>query len=76
MERHLREVVTPQPMSEQRPTRDSMSHEETTISNMWEIAASVEVLERKGLCSKHDLHDIITEFRRLHPREDPLDVDD
>ena len=26
-------------MSDQRPTRDSMSLEEATVSNMWEIAA-------------------------------------
>ena len=37
-------------MSDDRPTRDSMSLEEATVSNMWEIAAIVEVLERKGLC--------------------------
>ena len=36
-------------MSDNRPTRDSMSLDEATISNMWEIAASVEVLDRKGL---------------------------
>jgi hypothetical protein len=35
---------------------------------MWEMAAIVEVLERKGLCTKHDLYDIITEFRRKNPR--------
>jgi hypothetical protein len=35
---------------------------------MWEIAAIVDVLERKGLCAKQDLHDIITEFRRTNPR--------
>jgi hypothetical protein len=39
-------------MSAHRPTRNSMSLEEATISNMWEIVAIVEVLERKGLCSK------------------------
>lgn len=36
-------------MSDQRPKRDTMSLEEATISNMWEIAAIVEVLERKGI---------------------------
>jgi hypothetical protein len=51
-----------------RPTRDSMSIEEATVSNMWEIAAIVEVLERKGLCTKQDRYDIITEFRRKNPR--------
>ncbi len=35
-------------MSDQRPTRDSMSLEEATVSNMWENAAIVEVLERLG----------------------------
>ena len=28
----------------------------------------MEVLERKGLCAKQDLYDIITEFRRKNPR--------
>jgi hypothetical protein len=36
-------------MSTDRPTRDSMSIEEATVSNMWEIAAIVELLEQKGL---------------------------
>ena len=55
-------------MSDDRPKRESMSIEETTISNMWEIAAIVEVLERKGLCTKQDLYDIIAELRRKNPR--------
>jgi hypothetical protein len=55
-------------MSDDRPKRDSMSIQEATISNMWEIAAIVEMLERKGLCTKQDLHDIITEFRCKNPR--------
>ena len=45
-----------------------MSLEEAIISNMWEMAAIVELLERKGLCTKQDLYDIITEFRRTNPR--------
>ena len=68
MERGLREVVMPPPMRDQRPKRDSMSIEEATVSNMWEIDAIVEVLERKGLCTKQDPYDIITEFRRKNPR--------
>jgi hypothetical protein len=35
---------------------------------MREIAAIVEVLERNGLCTKQDLYDIITVFRRKSPR--------
>ena len=42
-------------MSDDRPRRNSMSVEEATVSNMWEMAAIVEVLERKGLCTKQDL---------------------
>jgi hypothetical protein len=45
-----------------------MSVEEATISNMWEIAAIVELLEQKGLCTKQDLHTIIDELRKKSPR--------
>ena len=51
-------------MSDDRPKRDSMSLEEATIFNMWEIAAIVELLEQKGLCTKQDLHAIIDELRK------------
>ena len=39
-------------ISNQRPKRNTMSLEEATVSNMWEIAAIVEVLERKGMLPK------------------------
>jgi hypothetical protein len=55
-------------MSTDRPKRETMSLEEATISNMWEIAAIVELLEKNGLCSKQDLFDIITELRKENPR--------
>ncbi|MDH4078998.1 MAG: hypothetical protein OEU68_04205 [Nitrospira sp.] len=55
-------------MNDDRPKRETISLEEATISNMWEIAAIVEVLERKGLCTKQDLFDIISEFRKKTPR--------
>jgi len=51
-----------------RPKRESLPLEEATVSNMWEIAAIVEVLELKDFCTKQDLYDIITEFRRKNPR--------
>jgi hypothetical protein len=50
-------------MSDQRPKRDTMSIEEATISNMWEIAAIVEALERKDLRTGQDFYDIMNEFR-------------
>ena len=54
-------------MSDQRATHDSMSIEEAIVSNIREIAAIVEVLERKGLCTKQDLYDSIAGFRRKKP---------
>lgn len=45
-----------------------MSIEEATISNMWEITALVEVLERMGLCTKQDLCDIIAALRQKNLR--------
>ena len=44
-----------------------MSLKEDTISNLWEIAALVEVLEQKGRCTKQDLDDIIAELRKTRP---------
>jgi hypothetical protein len=35
--------VTAQDMSDQRPPRNSMSLEEATISNMWEIVTALKV---------------------------------
>ena len=54
-------------MSSDRPKGESTSLEEATISNLWEIVALVELLERKGLCTKQDLFDI-TELRKINPR--------
>ena len=56
-------------MADDRPTRDTMSLEKATLSSMWEIAAIVEVFERKGLGTKQDLYDIINDLRSL---EKPL----
>ena len=39
-------------MSNDRPTGQTISLEEATISNMWESPALVEVLKRKGVCTK------------------------
>ena len=51
-------------MNDQRPKHESMSLDEATISNMWEIAAIVEALERKSLCTKHDLLGVDREVPR------------
>ena len=55
--------------SDDRHKRETMTIEAATNSNMWEIAADVEVLERKGLCTKQDLHGITTEFHRKNPAQ-------
>lgn len=55
-------------MSTDRPKRETMSLEGATISNMCEIAALVEVLERKGLCTKQDLVQAVSELRKKSPR--------
>ncbi|MEO7859336.1 MAG: hypothetical protein ABIU05_02645 [Nitrospirales bacterium] len=55
-------------MSDDRPKRETMSIEEATISNMWEIVAIVEVLERKGLCSKTRP---VRHHRRVSSQESP-----
>jgi hypothetical protein len=41
-------VIVPE-MSTDYPKRETMSLEAATVSNMWEMAAIVEVLDRKGL---------------------------
>ena len=45
-----------------------MSIEKATVSNLREIAAIVNALERKGRCTKQGIYEIITEFRRTIPR--------
>jgi hypothetical protein len=54
-------------MSTDRPTRETISIEEATVSNLREMAAIVKALERKGLCMKQGLYEIITGFRRKIP---------
>ena len=42
------------------------------ISSVWEMAALVEVLERKGLCSKQEVLDMIQALRREHATAVPI----
>ncbi|HSL06220.1 MAG TPA: hypothetical protein VK901_22115 [Nitrospiraceae bacterium] len=55
-------------MSDERQKRESMSVEEPTSPTCGRRAAIVEVVERKGLCTKQALYEIITEFRRKNTR--------
>ncbi len=41
--------------------------EELALSSMWEMAALVEVLEKKGVLKKQDIFDAIRELRKKNP---------
>jgi hypothetical protein len=54
-------------MNNNRPKREAMSIEDTTVSNMWEMVAIIELPERKGLCTKQELYDIVEELCSGNP---------
>ena len=54
-------------MSNDRPPTRQHVPQEATVSNMWKMVAIVDVLKRKGLCTKQGLYDIITESRSKNP---------
>ncbi len=64
-------------MAEKLDPNEIVTLEELAISSMWEMAALVEVLEKKGLLTKQDILDAIRELRRKNPRARiPVEVDD
>jgi len=46
---------------------DLVTLEELTISSMWEVAALIEVLEKKGVMPKQDILTEIRELRKMNP---------
>ncbi len=46
---------------------DLVTLEELTIANMWEVAALIEVLEKKGVMTKQDILTEIRELRKMNP---------
>ena len=48
--------------------KDLVTLEELTISNMWEVAALIEVLEKKGVMKRQDILDAIRELRKMNPQ--------
>jgi len=57
--------------------KDLVTLEELSISNMWEVAALIEVLEKKGVMKKQDILDAIRELRQKNPKaRTPLECDD
>ena len=64
-------------MAEKLDPKDIVTLEELALSSMWEMAALVEVLEKKGLLTKQDILDAIRELRRKNPQaRTPLEFDD
>lgn len=53
-------------MGDRMNPRETFTTEEGVLANMWALEASVELLERKGVCTKHEVHDMITELRMRH----------
>ncbi len=50
---------------------DLVTLDELALSNMWETSALVELLERKGILTKHEVLDMIQELRQREPRAIP-----
>ena len=64
-------------MAEKLDPKEIVTLEELAISSMWEMAALVEVLEKKGLLTKQDILDAIRGLRQKNPQaRTPLEVDD
>ena len=55
-------------MAEKLDPNEIVTLEELAISSMWEMAALVEVLEKKGVLTKQDILDAIRELRRKNPQ--------
>jgi hypothetical protein len=46
--------------------REIFTTEEGVLANMWALEALVELFERKALCTKQEVHDLIAELRARH----------
>ena len=63
-------------MADKLNPNDLVTLDELTISNMWEMAAIREVLERKGLLTKAEILEAIRELRHQNPTaRTPLEID-
>ena len=55
-------------MAKQLDTHDLVTFQDLTLSNMWEVAAVIEVLEKKELLTKKEILDAIRELRQKNPK--------
>jgi hypothetical protein len=46
--------------------RNIFTTDEGVLANMWVMEAIVELLERKGLWTKQEVHDMVSELRKRH----------
>ncbi len=53
-------------MAEKLTPRETFTVDEGVLANMWVMEAIVELLERKGLCTKQEVHDMVAELRKRH----------
>ena len=53
-------------MAEKPNPRETFTVDEGVLANMWVMEAIVELLERKGLCTKQEVHDMVSELRKRH----------
>ncbi len=58
-------------MAEPRDPNDLVTLDELALSNMWETAALVELLERKGILTKQEVLAMIQELRQREPTAIP-----
>ena len=58
-------------MAEAMSPKEVVTIEELAVSNMWEMAALVKVLERKGILTEREILDTIEELRRTAPKGQP-----
>ena len=54
-------------MAQSPDPKDLVTLEELTLSNMWEVAGLIEVLEKKGLLTKKEILVAIRELREKNP---------
>lgn len=53
-------------MAETLDPRQTFTVDEGVLANMWVMEAIVKRLERRGLCTKQEVHDMVSELRKRH----------
>ncbi len=56
-------------MVDQADLKELITFKELALSNMWGIAALIEVLERKGTLTRQEIRETINLLRKRHPED-------